>query len=52
MKKFIIRIKEKGNYHIITTSHTGDRSRESVVNFFGLEDPDVEWYEIEEAEEP
>lgn len=51
MKKFIIRIKEKGNDHVITTSYTGDRTREYVIKFFGLEGPDVEWYEIEEAEE-
>lgn len=31
-----------------TTSYTGYKTREEVIEFFGLEEPDVEWYEIEQ----
>lgn len=29
-----------------TTYITGDFDEDYVIDFFGLEDPDVEWYEI------
>ena len=49
MKKFNIRYKEVGSDRIGETSHIGNKSKEEVISFFGLEGDDVEWYEIEEV---
>lgn len=47
-----IRIKEKGSENILTPSYTSNvkLSRQFIIGWFGLEQPDVEWYEIEEVE--
>ena len=49
MKKFEIKFKEVGSDRIGTTTHIGNKSKEEVIEFFGLEGDDVEWYEIEEV---
>ena len=51
MKKFEITIKERGNDHLLTPSYSGDDSltREDMIEFFGLDGDDVEWYKIEEV---
>lgn len=49
MKKFEIKFKEVGSDRIGTTTHIGTKSKEEVIEFFGLEGDDVEWYEIEEV---
>lgn len=53
MKTYRFRIKERGNDHILTPTYTTDEkmtesvARRFLVDFLGLEKPDVEWYEIE-----
>lgn len=49
MKTYNVKIKEVGNDHIITTSYKGVADRQAVIDWFGLEEPDVEWYKIEEV---
>lgn len=44
-----IRLKERTAGHILTPKYIGYSDREEVIKFFGLENPDVEWYEIEEV---
>ncbi len=44
-----IRLKERTAGHILTPEYIGYSDREEVIKFFGLENPDVEWYEIEEV---
>lgn len=39
MKKFVVEIKEVGNDHVMTTSFIGEKTREEVVEFYGLEKP-------------
>lgn len=52
MKTYNLRIKERGNAHILTPSYsTSEEMTESVarnflINFYGLNMPDIEWYEI------
>lgn len=46
MKHYEIKIKEVGNAHTITTHYVGDVTESYLVKFFGLNNPDVEWYEI------
>ena len=48
MKTFNITIKEVGNPHLLHPSYTDDVDRNFIIEFFGLNEPDVEWYEIEE----
>lgn len=49
MTTYNITFKEVGNNHIMTTSHTGNLTKNEVIDFFGLNNNDVEWYEINEA---
>jgi len=46
MKVWKVRLKEVGNDHILEPSLIGDFDREYVVKWFGLEEADVEWYEL------
>lgn len=48
MKTWEITIKEVGNPHLLHPSYTGDVDRDFIIEFFGLNEPDVEWYKIEE----
>lgn len=48
MSKWVIKYKEVGKDRIGTCSHSGNLSKEEVIEFFGLNEPDIEWYEITE----
>ena len=48
MRKWTIKFKEYGKNHIGTCYHSGNLSRKEVIEFFGLNDPDIEWYKITE----
>ena len=49
MRTWKVRLREKGSDHVIETSLTkDDADRQYVIDWFGLNEPDVEWYEIEE----
>ena len=48
MKKWNVTIKEFGNPHPISTCYYGDVNYLFVRDFFGCQEPDVEWYEIKE----
>lgn len=55
MKKethYIIRIKERNNPHIITTEFVGFKTKREVIDFYGLENEDVESYTIRIAGTP
>lgn len=49
---YLIRIKEKNNAHIIETEYLGNVDEKFLIGFFGLNNNDVEWYEIEESDKP
>ncbi len=42
-KHYEITTKEVGRERPIKTSYIGDRDRKYLIDFFGLEKPDVEW---------
>lgn len=42
-----IKFKEKGKSEQLT-KHLGHLTEKEVIKFFGLEDPEVEWYNIQE----
>ena len=46
MKHWEAKIKEKGNSHILRPSYYGDVDKEYLIKFWGLNEPDVEWYEL------
>lgn len=46
MKYFEATIKEKGHDSILTSSYCGDVDKEFLVKFWGLNNDDVEWYEL------
>ncbi len=46
-KHYEITTKEVGRERPIKTTYIGDRDRKYLIDFFGLEQPDVEWYTIE-----
>lgn len=46
ISKWVIKYKEVGKDRIGTCSHSGNLSREEVIEFFGLNEPGVEWYEM------
>lgn len=48
MRKWKVTIKEVGNDKPITTYYAGNVDYKFVKDFFGCEESDVEWYEIEE----
>ena len=43
-----IRAKERTTGRIVTPEYIGSKPRAQVIEFFGLEEPDVEWFEITE----
>jgi hypothetical protein len=45
---YAVHIKEKDNEHWITTEYIGFRTREQIIEFYGLDKPDVEAYQITE----
>ncbi len=50
-KHYEITTKEVGRERLIKTSYIGDRDRKYIIDFFGLNQPDVEWYTIELKED-
>ena len=50
MRKFNVKYREVGSDRIRTTSHTGNLDKEGVIEFFGLNGSDVDWYEVAEDE--
>ena len=46
-----VTIKEIGRELPINTSITTDRDLDFVRDFFGLEEPDVEWYTIDKQQQ-
>ena len=50
-KKFIVKIKEVGRDNILTTEYSGSlgTTRQDIVEFYGLNGSDVEWYDIKEV---
>lgn len=51
MKGWRARIKEVGNPHLLTPELYGDFDEEYAIKFWGLNQPDVEWYKLEAIEE-
>lgn len=47
MKVWKLQIKEIGNDNILTPQLWADVNEEYVINFYGLKNPDIEWYKIE-----
>lgn len=45
-----IRAKERTTGRIVTPEYIGSKTRAQVIEFFGLKEPDIEWFEI--TEEP
>ena len=43
-----VTIKERAMSHPITTELHGCYDRQEVIKHFGLDEPDVEWYKVEE----
>jgi len=50
MKRFVATIKEKGNPHILHPQYLGDVTIEFLEEFLGLNNPDVEYFSIEERD--
>ena len=46
-KRWQVTIKEKGNDNLLTPKLFGYYEREDVIKWFGLNDPEIEWYKIE-----
>lgn len=44
-----VRFQEVGRKKIGETKHTGPHGREEVIKLFGLDGPDIMWYELEEV---
>ena len=49
-RHFKIITKELGREHPIKTEFVGDVDRAYLIKFFGLCEPDVEWFRIEEVQ--
>ena len=47
MKKYKITYKEVNRPNSATTTYEGTMSEAQVIEFFGLNEPEVEWYKIE-----
>lgn len=48
-RHFKIRAKERTTGQIVTPEFIDYKTRSEVIEFFGLEEPDIEWYEITEV---
>lgn len=51
MRTFQATIKEKGNNTLLHPSYTGDVDEKFLIDFWGLDKPDVEWYSLVEVPE-
>lgn len=45
-------IDEKSRGKRLTTYHTGNLSKEAIIAFFGLDEPDVIWYQVTKQTTP
>lgn len=43
-------IKERGCKTLLTPTYTGDVNENFLIDFWGLKEPDVEWYHLEKIE--
>lgn len=54
MKTWKARIKERGNKRVLTPKYTfattDEKTDQDMIEFWGLEKDDVEWYELELVE--
>lgn len=47
VKKWIIKYRDVGSDRIRSTSYTGyNTTKADVIKFFGLDNSDVEWYDV------
>lgn len=46
---YIVRIKERNRPHVIETEYIGNLDKRGIIDFYGLENPDVESYTIQIA---
>jgi len=51
-RKWLVKYKEAGSDDIHETSFTGYVNADYVINWFGLDDADVTWYEVKEVDNP
>lgn len=51
MRKWKVEYIETGRKGTRSTTHTGNLSKEEVIEFFGLNEPDIEWYNVYEISE-
>lgn len=49
---YIVRIKERGSDHFIESEHIGNLTKRQVIDFYGLENEDVQEYTIQIAGTP
>lgn len=47
MTHYIVRIKERNNPYIVETEHIGNLDKQGIIDFYGLEQPDVESFTIQ-----
>lgn len=47
MKTWKATIKERDCNHLLTPTYIGNVDREFLINFWGLNESDVEWYKLE-----
>ena len=54
MRHWKVEIKEVGNDHPVKSEYIGDEHFDEIhcVEFWGLKNPDVEWYKLEEVKDP
>jgi hypothetical protein len=45
-----VRFQEVGNKKVGETKHIGNLDKDGVIEFFGLKDNDIMWYEVTEIE--
>jgi hypothetical protein len=50
-RKWKVRFQEVGNKKIGETTHSGSLDEKGVIEFFGLNGPDIVWYEVKEMDE-
>ena len=48
MRHWKVIIKEVGNPHPIETEMIGDYDEDDVVKHYGLRNPDIQWYKMQE----
>lgn len=47
MKHWQVTVKEVGMPRPVVSSFLGNKSREEIIQFYGLKNSDVEWYKVE-----